>query len=95
MNDEQGRIKRAKYLWGVVRNKKRIILMMSKLGEGAILELDQLKFKDMKNQEMEDQMSQGVSRFIIMPDNYWKMMWEHMMQLIFIVWIFIFPVLAS
>jgi hypothetical protein len=45
-NEEEQRIRRAKKLWKLVRTKKRVILMMSKLGEGAIQELDKKRFKE-------------------------------------------------
>ena len=47
-NEEMVKIRRAKKLWQLVRRKKRVILMMSKLGEGAIYDLDQRRYRDNK-----------------------------------------------
>ena len=52
-NEEQLRIRKAKKLWQTVRRKRRVILMMSKLGEGAIIELDSRRLKELIKDEDE------------------------------------------
>ena len=69
--------------------------MMSKLGEGGVHELDMKNFKDIKKKELQEQDGESISRFIILPDNYWNMQWGHLMQLVFIIWFFVTPILIS
>jgi len=46
--------------------------MMSKLGEGAIHELDKSRFREDTQKELQELEALQVSRFIIDPNNYWK-----------------------
>lgn len=46
--------------------------MMAHLGEGTINDLDKARFKEEKANDLKEQKSAQVSRFIISPDNYWK-----------------------
>ena len=64
--------------------------MMSKLGEGAIIELDSRRSKELIKDE-DEYNKNSESRFIIDPNNYYKIKWNHLICLIFIMWIFATP----
>lgn len=94
-NEELARIRKAKKHWQLVRRKKRVILMMSKLGEGAIYELDQRRFIENKQNDEDEQYFNSESRFIINPKNFYKIKWNHLVCITFIFWIFALPIWVS
>ena len=66
--------------------------MISTLGEKAIQEMDQSKFKGVYEEKEE---YNKINKFIINPNNYWKLQWDNGMNLLFIIWIFLAPLFLS
>jgi len=36
-----------------------------------------------------------VSKLIISPDNYWNLQWNNLVQVLFVIYIFLYPVLVA
>jgi hypothetical protein len=92
-NEEMVKIRRGKMLWQFVRRKRRVLIMMARMGETVIFDLDKNRIKE--REDKEDEHSSKMSRFIIQPDNYWKMQWNNLILFVFIFWIFLMPVKVS
>jgi hypothetical protein len=54
-NEEQVNIRRGKALWKIVRRKRMVILMMARMGEQLIYDLDKGRLKDMRLKESEEE----------------------------------------
>ena len=94
-NEEMVKIRRGKMLWQFVRRKRRVLIMMARMGETVIFDLDKNRIKERELKDKEDEHSSKMSRFIIQPDNYWKMQWNNAILFVFIFWIFLMPVKVS
>ena len=86
-------IRGGQQLWNTVRRKKLVIRMISKLGEGAVQELDAKRIKEDIN-KLEISASEA-SRFIITPGNHLKRKWNIAVCFVFIIWLFITPIYIS
>jgi hypothetical protein len=91
-NEEMSRIKRGRSLWKLLRRKRRVLVMLSRLGEAALVEMDRLKDRNQSEKSDEKVEVHKVSKFIIMPDNFWRMQWNNQIIIVFIIWIFLMPI---
>jgi hypothetical protein len=69
--------------------------MMATLGEAMIHELDKKRFIDLQAREKQELLNNEISRFIIIPGKPWKVYWNHLTCFIFVIWIFLAPILVS
>ena len=68
---------------------------MSRLGEGAIYELDKARYREDLSKQMSEIQELQISRFIIGPNNFYKMQWDFIIVLVFILWLFVTPIYIS
>lgn len=95
--EEEIIISRAKYNWAIIKKKIKVIRMMGKKGEeDKILEMIERK---QKQQDFEDEQigrhRYFTSKFIIPPNNYWKILWNNLVLILFIVYIIMLPLFIS
>ena len=69
--------------------------MMSRLGEGAIYDLDKARYREDQTKQLQEIQQLQISRFIIEPNNFNKMQWDFFIALVFILWLFIAPIYIS
>ena len=94
-NEEEIKTYKAKQHWAFIKKKIKVIRMMQTIGGEMILEMNENSKK--KNAELEDNDQTGQnkqsSRFISSPNNYWNMQWNNCTQIIFVIYIFLGPML--
>lgn len=99
-SEEQIKILNAKKLWMLVRKKIKVVVMMGKMGGQTIHEmiLRKEKWQGKKKSEIDEDTDisrKKVSKLIIGPNNYWNLQWNNLVQVIFVVYIFLYPVLVA
>lgn len=103
--EEQVQIDNARKLWTKVRKSKRIIQMMHMLGEEQVIQLinarkDREKIMQKKEKRISSLfvslLDSGIaSKLIIPPKNYWFMVINNTIVLIFIIFMVQFPLYVS
>jgi hypothetical protein len=88
-------IRRGKDLWKLVRQKRIVILMMARMGESMIFDLDRVRIMASQEKEKEEMSNQKMSKLIIFPDNFWKMHFDNQMIIVLIFWLFLVPIKVS
>jgi hypothetical protein len=88
-------IRRGKDLWKLVRQKRIVILMMARMGESMIFDLDRVRILASQEKEKEEMSNQKMSKLIVLPDNFWKMHFDNQMIIVFIIWLFLVPIKVS
>ena len=88
-------IRRGKDLWKLVRQKRIVILMMARMGESMIFDLDRVRILASQEKEKEEMSNQKMSKLIILRDNFWKMHFDNQMIIVFIFWLFLVPIKVS
>ena len=93
MSQEQMNIQKASDRWKYIRKMIKVIKMIPHLGEKRIQALFEQK---MKNQIQENEESESMfSKLIIHPGNYWLLHINNFIQFIFIIYIFLLPLIVS
>jgi hypothetical protein len=90
--EEQIIINKARYSWKIIRKRIKVVNMMGISGETVIRDLYAKKNKgkiDIKPEDIQP------SRFIIPPNNYWKMMWGNFALIMCIGYVFLLPLFVS
>ena len=103
--EEEVQIDNARKLWAKVRRSKRILQMMYQLGEDRITQLinarkDREKILQKKERKINSifvsLLESGLaSKLIIPPKNYWNMVVNNIIVVIFIIYMVLFPLYVS
>ena len=95
MSEEELRISQAKYNWNKIRVKKKVIDMIKYSSGEKIQELYEAKYKNQGKAFFIKEDVLEVSKFIIPPNNWWKMQFDNLMILILILYVFLIPLYVS
>ena len=90
--EEELQIKKAHYNWKIIRKRIKVVQMMLYTPEDEIK--DMYRKKNIGRIEINPEDKQP-SKFIIHPNNYWKMQWGNFLTVMTIWYVFLLPLSVS